>query len=128
MEKATSIFNRLESFVLAPTLYTSSPALDYSDETHAPIMYSAAKMSRPEQDVSWYADREDPAIFAGERDEDKQTRLGYQLFKIFCDPLLCDTGRTPDMKKALKVLKRSNEELKKQQVANVKVLGRYEWP
>ena len=49
VEKETSIFNLLESFVLATTLYTSSPVLDYSDETHAPIMYSADKMSGPDQ-------------------------------------------------------------------------------
>mmetsp|Transcript_12694 Transcript_12694/g.30216 ORF Transcript_12694/g.30216 Transcript_12694/m.30216 type:complete len:629 (+) Transcript_12694:74-1960(+) len=134
VEKETSIFNRLESFVLATTLYTSSPVLDYSDETHAPIMYSADKMSGPEQDGSWYADRDDPAIFAGEWDEDKQTRVGYQFFENFCDadPVLCDTDRYPDrnfeMTKAPKVLKRFSEEMKKQNVTNVKVLGQYPWP
>ena len=134
VEKETSIFNRLKSFVLATTLYSSSPVLDYSDKTRAPIMYSADKMSGPDEDGSWYADRDDPAIFAGEWDEDEQTRVGYQFYENFCDadPVLCDTDRTPDhnfeMKSAPKVLKRFQEEMKKQQVANVKVLRQYPWP
>jgi len=134
VEEDTSIFNRLESFVLATTLYTSSPVLGYSDETHAPIMYSAEKMSGPAKDGSWYADRYDSAIFAGEWSQNAQTLVGYQFFENFCDadPVLRDTDRTPDhnfeMKKAPKVLEKLKEEMKKQQVANVRVLGQYPWP
>lgn len=75
-----SIFSSLKSFVLATTLYSSEPVLDYTDSARRPIMYEADKMSGPSHDGSWYADRWDDLIF-GQPITGRQTRVGYQFYE-----------------------------------------------
>ncbi|CAE7783139.1 unnamed protein product [Symbiodinium pilosum] len=129
-----AIFSRLKSFVLATTIYQSDPVLDYTDKAEVPIMYSADKMSGPEQDGAWYADRYDSNIFGNELATGMQTRVGYQFYENFCeaDEMLCDTDRTPNRKnrmdESLEVLDKFREELREQRVENVRVLRQYPWP
>lgn len=129
------IFDSLNSFVLATTLYTSAPVVDYTDDTERPIMYSADKMSGPKADGSWYADRYDDIIFGEVYNPEVQVRVGYQFYENFCptgEEMLCDSDRTPNQKSIMRtaptVLEKFKEELEKQQVKDVTILRQFPWP
>lgn len=133
----TSIFTKLKSFVLTTTLYTSDAVKGYSEPSvGAPIMYNADKMDNNTMDGSWYADRNDPHIFADTQKLHNQARVGYQFFENFCefDQALCDTDRTPDSQpsqrfaEAPKVLQKFKDELEAQQVKNVQIIEQFPWP
>mmetsp|Transcript_82235 Transcript_82235/g.129453 ORF Transcript_82235/g.129453 Transcript_82235/m.129453 type:complete len:611 (-) Transcript_82235:16-1848(-) len=132
-----SIFDQLQSFVLATTLYQSDAVEDYTEgSVNAPIMYNADKMDNHTMDGAWYADRNDPSIFGDVRRAQGQTRVGYQFFEKYCefDSVLCDTDRTPDDQQsprfveAPKVKERFLQELEIQRVKNVKILEQFSWP
>lgn len=106
----------------------------------APIMYNTVKMENSSMDGSWYADRDDASIIAGETKDGMQTRVGYQFFENYCqfDPALCNSDRTPDtnplqkqdalFKQAPKVLQKFQDELQAQRVKNVRILEQFPWP
>jgi len=132
-----SIFTQLQSFVLSTTLYQSDAVKDYTEPSlNDPIMYNADKMDNHTMDGTWYADRNDPAIFGHHGRFKGQTRVGYQFFEKYCDfdATLCNTDRTPDEQKrprfseAPKVMERFKQELAIQRVTHVKVLEQFAWP
>lgn len=132
-----SIFSQLESFVLTTTLYQSDAVKDYSEpDLDSPIMYNVDKLDSYTHDGGWYADRDDPRIFGDYRYDRGQTRVGYQFFEKYCDfdDALCDTDRTPDDQKsprfdeAPEVKNKFQQELKDQNVENVRILEQFPWP
>ncbi|CAJ1390134.1 unnamed protein product [Effrenium voratum] len=128
-----SIFSSLKSFVLATTLYSSEPVLDYTDSARRPIMYEADKMSGPSHDGSWYADRWDDLIF-GQPIPGRQTRVGYQFYENYCQggDMMCNSDRTPNeggaMESSERALRQFRGELERQNVSGVNTLRQYPWP
>lgn len=95
----TRIFEKLQSYVLSTTIYSSNAVKHYSNEdTHAPIMYNVGKMQGVANDGQWYADRNDMQVFGGLKNNGMQIRVGYQFFEDPCaaDEALCDSDRVPD--------------------------------
>jgi len=133
-----AIFDTLESYVLATTLYESDPVAQYSEGADTPIMYNVGKMLSGANDGEWYADRNDPLIFAGEsrvRGKDRQLRVAYQFYESPCehDASLCDADRSPSASgfpegNASAVLSQLGRELEAQGVSNVAPQLQFAWP
>ena len=71
----TAIFDSLESYVLATTIYKSDAVAHYStSDNKSPIMYNVDKMINADNDGEWYADRNDMAIFG----HSKKVRSGEE--------------------------------------------------
>eukprot|EP00520_Triparma_pacifica_P017886 CAMPEP_0118632508 /NCGR_PEP_ID=MMETSP0785-20121206/486_1 /TAXON_ID=91992 /ORGANISM="Bolidomonas pacifica, Strain CCMP 1866" /LENGTH=600 /DNA_ID=CAMNT_0006523291 /DNA_START=1 /DNA_END=1803 /DNA_ORIENTATION=- len=136
-KEETEIFDSLESYVLATTLYTSDSVDHYSISDHnAPIMYNVDKMSNVENDGQWYADRNDMSIFGNSKKDKEQMRVGYQFFEEPCaaDSTLCDSDRFPKTAEdgfeevSAKVLEMFEEEMANQKVDNASVQQQFAWP
>lgn len=130
----SSIFSKLESFILSTTLYKSGPVASYSDvKTRAPIMYVAETLESNEKDGMWYTDRNAPLIFGNDKEgscKKNQIRVGYQFYEHGCkhDKELCDSNRYPPFKEAPKVMSKFKSELAARKVPDVEIIQQFPWP
>ena len=137
VEDETAIFESLESYVLATTIYTSDAVEHYStSDRDAPIMYNVDKMASVANDGEWYADRNDMSVLGHRKSNKNQMRVGYQFFEEPCagDVVMCDSDRVvlsaeegfPEQSE--QVLAKFMDEMDKQQVGNVQVEQQFAWP